>query len=169
MSDTAEESPIIDLSTNDAKKRTFRKLLIALIASVLGAITLGIVYPLPEGLQIAMDLESEMVAPWKTTLALIGALALLGTQAWAIFELWHFKASGLAKLAMATFAPFFLLETGPSVSNPLGFYVESLSSILTGMVLLMGWALPSIFQSEASNVPTGSESPASQIKGSEAR
>ena len=143
------EQPFIDLSDEAGKRRTFRRLLLALVATFGGCIAASAFGELPESIAVALALEEEMVAAWKNTLASIVVLALLAGFVWAIYELWAFRASGLPKLLLLVLAPLFLVATTPAVMTPFAEYLRELSCVLMGMVLFMGWATPEIFQSQS--------------------
>jgi len=144
MSTQEDNTPIIDVSSDGARKQTFRKLLIGLSVAFVGSLSLGLFSSLPETIQMAVDLENESVPPWKVYTEVLCVVVLIGLLVWAIYELWNFRSAGLSKLAVVTFAPFFLVETTPSVSSPLTDYLDGIGSVFAGMVLLMGWAFPGI-------------------------
>lgn len=149
MSTQEDTTPLIDLSSDEARKKTFRKLLIGVIAGFVGFLVLGMFSRLPETIQMAVDLENDSVPPWKVYTEGLCAVALLGLLVWAIYELWNFRSAGLSKLAVVAFAPLFLVQTTPSVNSPLPDYLDGIGSVFTGMLLLMGWAFPSILTAPA--------------------
>ena len=149
MSTQEEDKPIIDVSSDGARKRTFRKLLIGLILVCVGSLSLGLFSSLPETIQMAVDLENESVPPWKVYTEVLCVVVLVALLAWAIYELWNFRSAGLSKLAVVTFAPLFLVQTTPAPSTPFGDYLYGIESVLEGMILLMGWAFPSILTASA--------------------
>jgi hypothetical protein len=149
MSTQEKDKPIIDLSCDGARKQTFRKLLIGLIVAFVGSLSLGLFSSLPETIQMAVDLENESVPPWKVYTEVLCTVVLLGLLVWAIYELWNFRSAGLSKLAVVTFAPLFLVQTTPAPSTPFGDYLYGIESVLGGMILLMGWAFPSILTASA--------------------
>jgi hypothetical protein len=144
----SQDSPFIDLSNEAGKRKTFRRLLLGLIATFSGSVLAGIFGTIPESIEIGLALEDEMIAPWKSTLAFILMLILLGVLVWSVYELWNFRESGLLKLLLVAFAPYFLIATTPSVVTPLSDYLTCVSNVLMGMVLLMGWSTPDIFQAQ---------------------
>ena len=143
-----QDEPLIDLSTDAGKRKTFRRLLLALIATFGGSLAASAVGKLPEGIEIALALEDEMIPPWKSTFAFLIALTLLGVLVWSLYELWNFRESGLPKLLLVAFAPYFLIATTPSVVTPLSDNLTCVSYVLMGLVLLMGWSTPDIFQAQ---------------------
>lgn len=149
MSNQEDSTPIFDFSSTETQKQTFRKLLIAMIVTLVGLFALGVFTGLPETLQMAVDLETESVSPWKVTVEALTGLALLALLFWAIYELWNFRSAGLFKLAVAVFAPFFLVQATPSASTPLADYLDGICSVLTGMLLFMGWSFPGILTAPA--------------------
>lgn len=153
MNTKVENSQVVDLSKRDARKQAFRKLLLAMTAAVVGCFALGVFAfgQNPETIQMALDLEYESVPPWKANIEMIVAVVLLGVLAWAVYQLWNFRSSGLPALAVATFAPFFLVQTTASVSTPFVSYLLTVQNVLTGMVLCMGWASPGIFDATGGN------------------
>lgn len=169
MSTQEDNTPLIDFSSDDARKKTFRKLLIGVIASFVGFLVLGMFSVLPETIQMAIDLEKESVPPWKVYTEGLCALALLGLLVWAIYELWKFRSAGLPKLAVVTFAPFFLVETTPSVNSPLPDYLDGIGSVFAGMVLLMGWAFPGILTASAGSAAGEKPQHAGQPQGAQAQ
>ena len=152
MSTQEEDKPIIDLSSDDAKKQTFRKLLCGTIVAFVGTVAVSIFGQLPEAIQMAVDLENEAIPPWKATIEFVAALVLLGVALWSFYQLWKFQSVGLFTLAVATFAPYFLVQTTASTYTPLTDYLTSVQDALAGMILCMGWAFPSIL-----TAPAGSE------------
>jgi hypothetical protein len=149
MSSQKEDKPIIDLSSDDAKKQTFRKLLCGTIVAFFGSVAVSIFGQLPEAIQMAVDLENETVPPWKATIEFVATLVLLGVTMWSFYQLWKFQSAGLFTLALATFAPYFLVQTTASTYTPLADYLTSVQSALSGMVLCMGWAFPGILTAPA--------------------
>lgn len=152
MSTQEDNAPIIDLSSDDARKQTFRKLLIAMIVSFAGTFALTIFGKLPEAIQMAVDLENESVPAWNATIEFVVALVLICVVLWSFYQLWKFQPAGLFTLAVATFAPYFLVQTTASTYTPLADYLTSVQSALAGMILCMGWAFPGIL-----TTPAGSE------------
>ncbi len=152
MSTQEDNTPIIDVSSDDARKQTFRKLLMVMIVAFAGTFALTIFGKLPETIQMAVDLEYESIPPWKATIDFVAALVLLGVLLWSFYQLWKFQSAGLFTLAVATFAPYFLVQATASTYTPLTDYLTSVQSALAGMVLCMGWAFPSIL-----TAPAGSE------------
>ncbi len=152
MSTQEEDKPIIDLSSDDARKQTFRKLLVAMIVAFAGSFGVSIFGQLPEAIQMAVDLENETVPPWKATIEFVAVLLLLGVTLWAYYQLWKFRSAGLFTLAVATFAPYFLVQTTASTYTPLADYLTSVQGVLAGMVLFMGWSFPGIL-----NVTAGTD------------
>jgi len=149
MSTPEDNTPIIDVSSDDARKQTFRKLLIGLIVAFVGSLSLGLFSSLPETIQMAVDLENESVPAWKVYTEILCAVAVLALLVWAIYELWNFRSAGLSKLAVVAFAPLFLVQATPAPSTPFGDYMYGIESLLQGMISLMGWAFPSILTAPA--------------------
>jgi hypothetical protein len=156
MSTQEEDKPIIDLSSNDARKQTFRKLLCGTIVAFVGTVALSIFGQLPEAIQMAVDLENEAVPPWKATIEFGAALVLLGVVLWSFYQLWKFQSAGLFTLAVATFAPYFLVQTTD--------YLSSVQNVLAGMVLFMGWSCPGIL-----TAPTGTDASVNTHKSGQAQ
>jgi hypothetical protein len=164
MSTQEEDKPIIDLSSNDARKQTFRKLLCGTIVAFVGTVALSIFGQLPEAIQMAVDLENEAVPPWKATIEFGAALVLLGVVLWSFYQLWKFQSAGLFTLAVATFAPYFLVQTTASTYTPLADYLSSVQNVLAGMVLFMGWSCPGIL-----TAPTGTDASVNTHKSGQAQ
>lgn len=164
MSTQEEDKPIIDLSSDGAKRQTFRKLLVITIVAFVGTVALSIFGQLPEAIQMAVDLENEAVPPWKATIEFVAALVLLGVVLWSFYQLWKFQSAGLFTLAVATFAPYFLVQTTASTYTPLADYLSSVQNVLAGMVLFMGWSFPGILAA-----PTGTDASVDTHKSGQAQ
>jgi hypothetical protein len=165
MSTEKENTPIIDVSSDDAKKQTFRRLLIGLIFALVGSVALGLFSQLPETIQMAVDLENESVPSWKVYAEGLCSVVLIGLLVWALYELWHFRSAGLVKLAAVTFAPLFLVQTTPAPSTPFGDYLSGIEGIFEGMILFMGWAFPSILTAPVGGGEGGQSNRSGQPEG----
>jgi hypothetical protein len=129
----------------------------------------GVFSPLPETIQMAVNLETESVPPWKVYTEGLCVVVLIGLLVWAIYELWNYRSAGLSKLAVFTFAPLFLVQTTPAPSTPFGDYLYGIESVLQGMILLMGWAFPSILTAPAGSEPTAKPPHSGQPQGAQAQ
>lgn len=169
MSTQEDNTPIIDVSGDGARKQTFRKLLIGLIVASVGSLLSGVFSPLPETIQMAVDLETESVPSWKVYTEVLCLVVLVGVLVWAIYELWNFRSAGLSKLAVVAFAPLFLVQATPAPSTPFGDYMYGIESLLQGMLLLMGWAFPSILTASAGSAADEQTPHPGQPQGAQAR
>jgi len=126
----------------------------------------------PDGVQMALALEEEMVSDSRSSLFAVIFLAALVAIVWAYVDLWRYRRQGVTKVAALAFLPFFLLQPSPTCSPPLVEYLISLGNIVTGMILFHCWTSPELFDEQetaaagAGTAPGVNASPSSAAGGS---
>jgi hypothetical protein len=136
----------IDLSTLESKRRTFRNLLIASMAFSIAAVVARGMSGLPDSVLLALDFEAEMVPQWRMFLAGLIAIAIVAITAWGLYDLWHYRRSGVPKFFGPTLLPLLLLVPGPYVTSRFSEYLYLLGLVACGMLLFMCLTQPDVFE-----------------------
>ena len=134
-----------DYSTHEGGRECLRMLIVFLIILAVLFLISSLFFSIPEGVQLALELEAELQPGWKTGLEGGGTLVLLVLLIWACVDLWRFRKEGIPKLAAVVFMPYFMIQFSSTVSPPFGNYLEGLSQLVTGMILFLCWTRPEIF------------------------
>ena len=140
-----------DYSTLEGGRQYLQSLIGFLILLLVLMLITMFFFSIPEGVQMALDLETELQTGWKTFLEVGVALVLLVLWIWACVDLWRFRKEGVTKLAAVVFMPYFLVQFSPTVNSPVMNYLSGLEQAVMGMTLLLCWTRPELFQ--ASNTP----------------
>jgi hypothetical protein len=134
-----------DYSTPEGGRQCLQKLIsFFIVLLVLMMITI-LFSSIPEGVQMALDLEAELQTGWKTSLQVGGGLVLLFFGIWGYVDLWRFRKEGVLKLTAVVFMPYFLVEFSPNVNSPFMSYLSGLAQAVTGMILFLCWTRPELF------------------------
>lgn len=137
---------LIDLADTEARRRTFRKLLMLLLGGI-GASVVGAMFEtLPESIEMAIAFENEIIPTWRAWVALIVGGIAIGLMAWTLYDLWNFRTSGVTKFVWLSFFPFFVFQPVPTVGVPFSEYLSGLINMVNGTVLFMCWAYPDMFE-----------------------
>lgn len=137
--------PLLDISSLEASRSTLRHLLGAQAVVLIATMVLGYYTRLPETLETALAIESELAPQWRLALEGFALLAMLILYVWGVAQLWQFKHAGISKYLWATFAPLFLVQAGPSVTASLVDFANTGFYVLAGMILFMCYTIPAMF------------------------
>jgi len=134
-----------DYSTLEGGRQCLQNLIVLLIVLVVLILITVVFSSIPEGMQMALDLEAELQPGWKTFLEVGGGLVLLFFMIWALIDLWRFRKEGIPKLAAVVFMPYFLIQFSPTVDSPFMSYLSNIEVAVMGMILLLCWTRPELF------------------------
>lgn len=149
MTKPNEKTP--DYSTLEGGRQCLQNLIVCLIILLVLMFFTMFFSPIPEGVQMALDLETELQPGWSIWLEGGVSLVFLVLCIWAYVDLWRFRKEGVPKLAAVVFMPYFLVQFSPNVDSPFMDYLSGLEQAVTGMTLLLCWTRPEIFL--VSNTP----------------
>lgn len=158
----------LNISSIEAKRGTFRNLLVACLGLSITAGVLQNFFGLPEGILMAVAFEEEMMPQWRLAVGGLAALVLFGVVIWGAFDLWRYRRSGVAKFFALYFLPVFLLFPGTVVSTPLVNFLYQLGNLVAGLLLFMCLTQPEIFQAKPEPVASTNSGPNSSPKQLEA-
>lgn len=127
---------------------TLRRLLIVSLSLLVCTFLGSLFFSIPDGVQMALALEEEMVSDSRSSLFVVIFLAALVAMVWAYVDLWRYRRQGVTKVAVLAFLPLFLLQPSPTCSPPLVEYLISLGDFVTGMILFHCWTSPELFDEQ---------------------
>lgn len=134
-----------DYSTLEGGRKCLQSLIVFLIVLVVLILITMVFSSIPEGVQMALDLETEIQTGWRTLLEGGVGLVLLVFLIWACIDLWRFRKEGVPKLIAVVFMPYFLVEFSPIVYSPFMSYLTNLELAVMGMILFLCWTRPELF------------------------
>lgn len=134
--------PLVDVTTLEARRRTLRLLLKVFLGLLAASLVAEGVFSLPESMQLAQDMEIDMVPQWRFVAGIITGIAVLGAALWGLYQLWHYRRSGLWWFTLPWLFPLFLVVSTPSVSTAISDYVDGLLAVCVGSVLILCLAMP---------------------------
>jgi hypothetical protein len=136
--------PLLDVTTLEARRRTLRMLLKVFLGLLVASLIAEGVFTLPESMQLAQDMELEMVPQWRFAVGIAVSLVVLGASLWGLYQLWHYRRAGLWWFVLPVAFPSFLLINTPSVYTAISDYLNGLVYVCVGAVLLLCLAMPDV-------------------------
>lgn len=149
MSTPAASSPntFFDSSTLEGRRAGLRKVLILFLVGAFAAPFLSAFFaPPPALLEEACAAAIKSIPEWQLYTGGAGGVALMAVCLFGVYRLWNFKWDGVWYLACSVLFPFFFVLPIPLVYSAFGYYVDSLASMIAGMLLFACWTNRDAFE-----------------------
>lgn len=156
MNTTEASSPnrFFNSSTLEGRRNDIRKFLILFLVATFAAPSLsGFFAPAPARLEEAFLAEIKSIPEWQYYTGMAAGLGLMAGGLFGVYRLWNFKWDGAGYLTASLLVPLFMMLPIPQVFSAFGYYLESISSMVAGMLLFACWSNRDIFEPATESTP----------------